>query len=196
MDPEQVAGHLLKKQLLDPHWEKKAAEVMALERATLYGLVIYSNRRVNFGQRRPARRRARSSSARRWSAASGTRKLPFLAHNHKLVAQVEELEHKSRRQDVLVDDELIFAFYDQQLPPRRVQRRQLRALVSRRSRSASRDLLKLTRDELMRHEAAGITTEAFPEDACAWAASIAPRATCTSPATPGRRHGDACRCSC
>ena len=46
-DPvEQVAGHLLKKQLLDPHWEKKAAEVMSLERATLYGLVIYSGRRV------------------------------------------------------------------------------------------------------------------------------------------------------
>ena len=47
---EQVAGHLLKKQLLDPHWEKKAAEVMALERATLYGLVIYSGRRVPFAR--------------------------------------------------------------------------------------------------------------------------------------------------
>ena len=44
-----IAGHLLKTQLLEPHWEKKAAEVIALERATLYGIVVYSNRRVNFG---------------------------------------------------------------------------------------------------------------------------------------------------
>ena len=113
---EQVGGHLLKKQLLEPHWEKKAAEVMALERATLYGLVVYSSRRVNFAQVDPARRARDLHPRRRWWPASGTRTLPFLAHNQKLIAQVEELEHKSRRQDVLVDDELIYAFYDQQLP--------------------------------------------------------------------------------
>jgi ATP-dependent helicase HrpA len=45
-----IAGHLLKKQLLEPHWEKKAAEVVALERATLYGIVVYNNKRVNFGR--------------------------------------------------------------------------------------------------------------------------------------------------
>jgi ATP-dependent helicase HrpA len=45
-----MAGHLLKKQLLEPHWEKKAGEVVALERATLYGIVVYNNRRVNFGK--------------------------------------------------------------------------------------------------------------------------------------------------
>ncbi len=110
-----IAGHLLKKQLLEPHWEKKAAEVVALERATLYGIVVYNNRRVNFAQVDP--RGAREIFIREalvdgeWDS-----KLPFLAHNRKLIAQVEELEHKSRRQDVLVDDELIYAFYDQQLP--------------------------------------------------------------------------------
>ena len=52
---EQVGGHLLKKQLLDPHWEKKAAEVTALERATLYGIVVYSGRRVNYRPGGPAR---------------------------------------------------------------------------------------------------------------------------------------------
>ena len=89
--------------------------MVALERATLYGLVVYSNRRVNFGRVDPAA--AREIFIREaLVAASGRRKLPFLAHNRKLVAQVEELEHKSRRQDVLVDDELIYAFYDQQLP--------------------------------------------------------------------------------
>jgi ATP-dependent helicase HrpA len=85
---EQVGAHLLKKQLLDPHWEKKAAEVVALERATLYGLVVYSGRRVNFGRwtRTP---RARSSSARRWWAARRGlgNALPFLAANQKLIAR-------------------------------------------------------------------------------------------------------------
>ncbi|HSW26070.1 MAG TPA: DUF3418 domain-containing protein, partial [Burkholderiaceae bacterium] len=89
-------------------------------------------------------------------------KLPFLAHNRKLITQVEELAHKSRRQDVLVDDELIFAFYDQQLPAEVHSgvslERWFRDEVKRQPR-----LLQLTRDELMRHEAAGITTAAFPK---------------------------------
>ena len=112
---EQVAGHLLKKQLLDPHWEKKAAEVTALERATLYGIVVYSGRRVNFGRVDLVGAREifirEALVAGKWDT-----KLPFLAANHKLIKQVEDLEHKARRQDVLVDDELIYAFYDQQLP--------------------------------------------------------------------------------
>ena len=58
----------------------------------------------------------RSSSAKPWSDTSGN-PLPFLAHNRKLIGQVEQLEHKSRRQDVLVDDELIYAFYDAQVSP-------------------------------------------------------------------------------
>ncbi|MCC7457544.1 MAG: ATP-dependent RNA helicase HrpA [Nitrospira sp.] len=157
----QVAGHLLKTQLLEPHWEKKVAEVVALERATLYGIVVYSNRRVNFG-------RVDAAAAReifiRQALVQGDwdTRLPFLAHNRKLIAQVQELEHKQRRQDVLVDDELIFAFYDQQLPPDVCSG----AGLERWYRDAVKQqpaLLQLTRDELMRHEAAGITTTAFPK---------------------------------
>ncbi len=158
---EQVAGHLLKKQLLDPHWEKKSAEVMALERATLYGLVVYSGRRINFG--RVDMQAAREVFIRealvtgQWDT-----KLPFLAANHKLIRQVEEMEHKSRRQDVLVDDELIFAFYDQQVPPDVYSGHTFEAWYREAVRQQPH-LLKLTRDELMRHEAAGITTDAFPK---------------------------------
>ncbi|MGV3493096.1 MAG: ATP-dependent RNA helicase HrpA, partial [Ramlibacter sp.] len=91
---EEVAGHLLKKQLLDPHWEKKAAEVVALERATLYGLVIYSGRRVPFA--RADLQGAREIFIREGLvAAQWETRLPFLAANQKLVRQVEELEHKS-----------------------------------------------------------------------------------------------------
>ncbi len=158
---EKVAGHLLKKQLLDPHWEKKAAEVVALERATLYGLVVYSGRKVNFG--RVDMVAAREIFIREALAANNwDTKLPFLAANEKLIAQVEELEHKSRRQDVLVDDELIYAFYDQQLPADVCSgysfENWYREEIKRQPK-----LLMLTRDELMRHEAAGITTQSFPK---------------------------------
>ncbi len=158
---EQVAGHLLKKQLLDPHWEKKSAEVMALERATLYGLVIYSGRRVNFG--RVDMQSAREVFIREaLVAGQWDTKLPFLAANLKLIKQVEDIEHKSRRQDVLVDDELIYAFYDQQVPQDVYSGPTFEAWYRAESHKQP-NLLKLTRDELMRHEAAGITTDAFPK---------------------------------
>ncbi|WP_133699679.1 ATP-dependent RNA helicase HrpA [Roseateles toxinivorans] len=157
----QMAGHLLKVQLLEPHWEKKAAEVIALERATLYGIVIYSNRRVNFGNvDAPAAREIFIREALvngEWET-----RLPFVSHNQKLIRQVEELEHKSRRQDVLVDDELIYAYYDQQLPADVCSG----ASLERWYRVASREnpkVLHLSREELMRHEAAGITVASFPK---------------------------------
>ena len=156
-----IAGHLLKTQLLEPHWEKKAGEVIALERATLYGIVIYSNRRVNYGNVDPAAAREIFIREALVGGEWDTR-LPFLAHNRKLIAQVEELEHKSRRQDVLVDDELIFAYYDQQLPQDVCSGPSLERWLREAMKMQPR-LLMLTRDELMRHEAAGITTAAFPK---------------------------------
>ena len=158
---EQVGGHLLKKQLLDPHWEKKAAEVVALERATLYGLVVYSQRRVRYDRVDPAGAREifirQALVAGEWET-----RLPFVAANQKLIAQVESLEHKSRRQDVLVDDELIYAFYDAQVPADISSGRELERWWREASRQNPK-LLQLSREELMRHEAAGITTAAFPK---------------------------------
>jgi ATP-dependent helicase HrpA len=158
---EQVAGHLLKKQLLDPHWEKKSAEVIALERATLYGIVIYSGRRVNYSKVDPVAAREvfirEALVGNEWET-----KLPFLAANEKTLKQVEDIEHKSRRQDVLVDDELIFAYYDQQIPAE-VCSGYLLEQWYREENKKNPKLLMLTREELMRHEAAGITTQAFPK---------------------------------
>ncbi|MDM4765946.1 ATP-dependent RNA helicase HrpA [Pelomonas sp. SE-A7] len=160
-----IAGHLLKTQLAEPHWEKKAAEVIALERATLYGIVIYSGRRVNFGRIDPV---AAREIFIRECLVNGDwpdemfRRLPFLAHNQKQVAKVEELEHKSRRQDVLVDEELIQAFYDQQLPAEVCSGASLEKWY-RQASKANPKLLMLSREELMRHEAAGITSNAFPK---------------------------------
>ena len=158
---EQVAGHLLKKQLLDPHWEKKAAQVTALERATLYGLVIYSGRRVNFGRIDPVA--AREVFIREaLVAANWDTKLPFLAANERLIAKVQDLEHKARRQDVLVDEELIYAFYDQQLPADVCSGASCEAWYKVEVQRQP-TLLLLTQDELMRHAAAGITAQAFPK---------------------------------
>ena len=157
---EEVGGHLLKRQLLDPHWEKKGAQVAALERATLYGLVVYSGRRVDFTKVDPVAAREifirEALVGGQWES-----RFPFLVANRKLVREVEGLEHKARRQDVLVDDELIYAYYDAQLPV------DVASGITFENwyRHASHDqprLLHLTRDELMRHTAAGITTQSFP----------------------------------
>ncbi|KGG91885.1 MULTISPECIES: ATP-dependent RNA helicase HrpA [Comamonas] len=158
---EEVGGHLLKKQLLDPHWSKKQADVVALERATLYGLVVYNGRRVSYGRVDPYE--ARNLFIRQalvegeWET-----KWHFLPANLKLMRKVEELEHKSRRQDVLVDDELIFAFYDQHLPKDVYSGASFDKWFRAESRNQP-ELLRLSRDELMRHEAAGITTDKFPK---------------------------------
>ena len=158
---EQVGAHLLRKQLLDPHWEKKSGEVIALERATLYGLVVYSGRRVPFGKVDPQTAREIFIRAALVEGQWETN-LTFLDANHKMIAKVEELEHKSRRQDVLVDDELIYAFYDQQIPADVCSGRLLEAWYKNEVKRQP-SLLVLSREELMRHEAAGITTQAFPK---------------------------------
>ncbi len=158
---EQVGAHLLRKQLLDPHWEKKQGEVAAYERATLYGLVVYSQRRISYGKIDP--QGARDIFIRQALVEGNWEtRLPFLQANQKLIAKVEELEHKSRRQDVLVDDALIYAFYDQQIPQDICTGRALERWVKDES-ARNPDLLRLSREELMRHEAAGITTAAFPK---------------------------------
>src|SRR5690606_8986585 len=108
---ERVAGHLLKKSYGEPRWEKRTAQVSAYERATLYGLVVYSQRRINYGLINPKEAREIFIRDALVGGDFDTR-LPFFAHNHKLIREIENLEHKSRRIDVLVDDDLIAAFYD------------------------------------------------------------------------------------
>jgi len=157
---ERVGAHLLKKQLLDPHWEKKAARVSALERATLYGLVVYHNRRADYARVDPVGAREIFIREALVNGDWDTR-LAFLAANQKLVRQVMELEHKSRRQDVLVDDEVIFAWYDEQIPPDIASGQAFERWYGQAVRDNPK-LLYLTREDLMRHEAAGITAQAFP----------------------------------
>lgn len=164
---ERIGAHLLKKSLSEPHWEKRPAQVAAFERATLYGLTIYHRRRVAFGRQDPARARELFIRGALVDGEFDT-KLAFFAHNRKLLADIEQFEHKSRRQDVLVDDELIHAFYDQAIPAGihtgAAFERWYRDEVSKSGQPEDKlRLLYLSRDDLMRHEAAGVTTELFPK---------------------------------
>jgi ATP-dependent helicase HrpA len=158
---EKVGGHLLKKSCSDPHWEKKAGQVVALERATLYGLTVYQQRRVHFG---PADPRAAREIFIRAALVEGEldTRAPFFAHNQRLVREIRELEHKTRRLDVLVDEELIYAFYDRLLPLDVCTAAQFDKWRAQAEKDNPK-LLFLSRDELMRHEAAGVTTELFPK---------------------------------
>ncbi|RJG06559.1 ATP-dependent RNA helicase HrpA [Noviherbaspirillum cavernae] len=158
---ERVGGHLLKKSWGEPRWEKRTAQVSASERATLYGLVVYSQRRINFGLINPKEAREIFIRDALVGGEFDTR-APFLAHNQRLVREIENLEHKSRRLDVLVDDELIAAFYDK-LIPEDVCNGIAFEKWHKDATAKNPKLLYLNRDDLMRHEAAGVTTDLFPK---------------------------------
>ena len=158
---ERVAAHLLRRNWSDPRWEKKAGQVVANERATLYGLAIYSGRRVQYGRINPEHARELFIRQALVPGEIDTR-LAFVAHNRKLIAGIEKLEHQARRPDILVDDELIYAFYDRQIPAGMSQTATLEKWVGGLDKETAARLM-LTREELMRHEAAGVTTDVFPK---------------------------------
>jgi ATP-dependent helicase HrpA len=158
---ERVAGHLLKKSYGEPRWEKRGAQVSAYERATLYGLVVYSQRRISYGAINPTEAREIFIRDALVGGEFETR-APFFAHNQKLIREIENLEHKSRRLDVLVDEHLIAAFYDK-LIPADVHNGAAFEKWYKDASAGNPKLLYLNRDDLMRHEAAGVTTELFPK---------------------------------
>lgn len=112
---EQEAPHLVRYHYFEPHWEQKRGEVVAGERVTLYGLTVLPRRPVSYGKVAPEEAREifiRSALV----AQECDLKADFFVHNKKLIKEITELEHKSRKQDVLVDDEALFAFYHERLP--------------------------------------------------------------------------------
>ncbi len=112
---EQEAPHLVRYHYFEPHWEQKRGEVIASERVTLYGLTVLPRRPVSYGRIAPEE--AREIFIRGALVAQESNlQTAFFAHNKKLIKEITELEHKSRKQDVLVDDEALFAFYNERLP--------------------------------------------------------------------------------
>jgi ATP-dependent helicase HrpA len=161
---EQVGGHLLRSHIYDPHWEKGPGQVVAWERVTLHGLLLHARRRVHYGPLDEKLSREiliRSALVEGEIGEDWVKKWRFFQHNAKLMQEIETLEHKSRRPDVLVDDELIYAFYDATVAEG------ITTLAAfdrwrREAEAVNPKLLFLEKAQLMRHEAAGITTAAFP----------------------------------
>ncbi|KPN72025.1 ATP-dependent helicase [Neisseria sp. 83E34] len=112
---EQEAPHLVRYHYFEPHWEQKRGEVVASERVTLYGLTVLPRRPVAYGKVAPEE--AREIFIRGALVAQECNlQTAFFIHNKKLIKEISELEHKSRKQDVLVDEEALFEFYNQRLP--------------------------------------------------------------------------------
>ncbi|MBZ0106491.1 MAG: ATP-dependent RNA helicase HrpA [Sulfuricella denitrificans] len=157
---EPLARHLIKRSYFDPHWEQKAARVSAYERVTLYGLVIEPRRKIHYGPIHPTEAREIFIRA---ALVEGEFKssAPFFLHNRKLVEEIEALEHKARRQDILVDEQRIFDFYDKIVPPG-IHNGAAFDKWRREAERAHPRLLYLSREQLMRHEAGHVTEDMFP----------------------------------
>ncbi|CAI0875852.1 ATP-dependent RNA helicase HrpA [Serratia liquefaciens] len=112
---EPLAQHLVKHSYSEPHWSKSQGAVMATEKVTLFGLPIVAARQVNYSTIDPLLCRELFIRHALVEGDWQTRHA-FFSANLKLRAEVEELEHKSRRRDILVDDETLFSFYDQRIP--------------------------------------------------------------------------------
>jgi len=158
---EPLARDLVDRHYFDPHWERERAMVVAFERVTLYGITIVPKRLVHYGAINP--KEARGIFIRQALVAGEyTTTAKFIQYNQRLIKEVQELEHKARKRDVLVSDEVIYAFYDERVPQDIVNGagfEQWRREVEQQHA----DHLLLTRDYLMRHAADNITENQFPD---------------------------------
>lgn len=158
---EPLARGLTDSHYSDPRWDRKMGMVNAWERVSLYGLTIIPKRRVHYGPINPVESR---EIFIREALANGEfdTKAAFFTANERLIAEVEELEHKARRQDVLVDEHKLFAFYDAKIPADIFNAASFEKWRADAEKISPR-LLYLTRDDLMRHGADAITAVQFPE---------------------------------
>ncbi len=170
IDPEwieQEARHLVRYHYFEPHWERKRGEVVASERVTLYGLTVLPRRPIAYGKVAPVE--ARELFIRGALVAQDCDlQAPFFVHNKKLIKEIVDLENKSRKQDVLVDDEVLFEFYNQRLPEYFVSNNKNKPLADIRTfeawlKTADPKSLFLSKEDLMQHAAAHVTEEQFPK---------------------------------
>jgi len=158
---EPLAGDLVKKSYSEPHFEKKQGQVVAFEQVSLFGVVIVSKRKVDYGP-------IKLSEAREIFIRQGlvegelAAKHKFYRQNLQLVEQVEELEHKSRRRDILIDEEDLFSFYDQKLPPE-ICSAHLLSIWWRKAEKTTPTLLDFDLEQLMRQDANAVSKNDFPD---------------------------------
>jgi ATP-dependent helicase HrpA len=158
---EPIAGHLLKRTYSEPHWEKDQAAVMAYEKVTLYGVPIVAQRKVNYGRIDPEVSRELFI---RHALVEGDWRThhKFYADNRKLLTEVEELEHRARRRDILVDDETLFDFYEQRIPEHVVSGAHFDSWWKHK-RHEEPELLDFERSMLINEKAGAVTKDDYPD---------------------------------
>ncbi|MBI4942553.1 MAG: ATP-dependent RNA helicase HrpA [Actinobacteria bacterium] len=158
---EPLAGHLVKRTYSEPHWEKKRASVVAVERVTLYGVPIVAGRTVQYGRVDPELSRELFVRHALVEGDWETRHA-FFAENRRLLDDVEDLENRARRRDILVDDETLFAFYDQLIPADVVSGRHFDAWWKQ-ARRETPDLLTYTPELLVSDDADEVSEADYPD---------------------------------
>ncbi|MFH9957290.1 ATP-dependent RNA helicase HrpA [Streptomyces roseolus] len=158
---EPLAQHLVKKTYSEPHWEKDQAAVMAYEKVTLYGVPIVADRKVNYGRIDPE---ASRELFIRNALVEGDWRThhKFFADNRKLLTEVEELEHRARRRDILVDDETLFDFYDKRVPEHVVSGAHFDSWWKHK-RHEEPEFLDFEREMLINEKAGVVTKDDYPD---------------------------------
>ncbi len=157
---EKKANHLLKRHYSNPHWEKKRSQVVAHEQSSLYGLIINADKKVSYARINPVEAK---EIFIRCALIEGDFecKAAFFIHNRQLFKDLSALEAKSRRHDVIVDDEILYDFYQQHLPDTIHSGATLDKWL--RNNKENGKQLFLTNEELMRDDATIVSNDLFPD---------------------------------
>lgn len=158
---EKLAGHLLKRNYSEPHWQAKSGQVGAYEKVTLYGITLVPRRRVNFGPINP--KEAREIFIR-FALVAGDFKTrsPFWRHNRQLIDSIHLLEAKARRRDVLVSDEAIFEFYDKRIPEAIYSTAQLERWIKKSGKQKAK-ILYMSETDILARATDDVTEYAYPD---------------------------------
>ena len=158
---EHAAKHLLKYHYSEPRWEQKPAQVVADEKSSLYGMIVTPKKRVNFGPIDPIVSRQLFI---RHALVYGEYKCDadFFNHNRKLIEEVENLEAKARRRDILVDEEILYDFYDQHIPDN-IYNGPAFQKWRKGFEKNNPEALKLTKEYLMQRDDSHVKSEHYPD---------------------------------
>lgn len=158
---EDLARHLTKTEYSEPHWSKKQGVVQAFEKVTLYGLVLVSQRRRTYSAIDPVV--SREIFIREALVNLDTKlKFAFLTHNQKVIADIEALEEKSRRRDLLVDEETLIEFYSARLPEHVCSEAGFKKWWQKQTNQQA-DFLDFDPQALIKKDASHIDEHSFPE---------------------------------
>ncbi|MDO3386955.1 ATP-dependent RNA helicase HrpA [Gilvimarinus sp. SDUM040013] len=169
VEPEwllEAAKHLVKRNHFEPHYDVKSGQVKAFEKVTLYGLTLVERQRVNYSQINPQECREvfiRSALVEGRYLKRGHKPPAFFRHNQSLIEELEALEAKSRRRDILAEDEVVFQFYDERIPGEVINRAGFE-VWRKQIEQTQADVLKIPRERLMQRAVNDINEAQFPDE--------------------------------